>query len=108
MLTLNLPLTSCGDCPLQANGVQPHNYWGKLDRPHVLFIGDAPGSPDRRSGGRNKGDLLLMERLRKFKIENYAVINIIACRATKLSAIKKGKELYPRKYFGELFSQSEY
>ena len=48
---IKLPLSNCAECSLyQEKTYNPHNYWGNLNQPDVLFIGEAPGANEQQTG----------------------------------------------------------
>ena len=80
---LTLPLSNCGNCTLYKEAsYNPHNYWGTLKNPDVLFIGEAPGKTEKATGKAFQGRAgrLLQDSLRKIGIKSFAIANVVACR----------------------------
>jgi DNA polymerase-1 len=80
---LTLPLSNCFKCSLyRPVSYNPHNYWGTLKNPDVLFIGEAPGKTEKETGKAFQGRAgrLLQDSLRKVGIESFAIANVVACR----------------------------
>ena len=80
---LNLPLSNCPECTLyNKETYNPHNYWGTLDKPDVLFIGEAPGKTEKSTGKAFQGRAgqLLQKKLREIGIRRFAIANVVACR----------------------------
>jgi len=80
---LNLPLNNCEVCPLLKEGsYNPHNYWGNLDHPDVLFVGEAPGKTEKATGKvfQGRAGKKLISNLKAIGIDNFAMTNVVACR----------------------------
>ena len=89
---INLPLTNCGECSLyQEKSYHPHNYWGNLNQPDVLFIGEAPGKTEQETGlaFQGRAGKLLQKTLKEIGIDNFAIANVVACRPEGLNAYGK-------------------
>jgi len=85
---LELPLGSCEECSLFKQATyNPHNYWGNLQKPHVLFIGEAPGKTEAATGKAFQGRAgqWLQQRLKRFEIGDFAVANAVCCRPTQIT-----------------------
>ena len=84
---LTLPLSNCGSCTLyKDSSYHPHNYWGTLNNPDVLFVGEAPGKTEKATGKAFQGRAgqLLQKELKAIGIESFAIANVVACRPETL------------------------
>lgn len=89
---INLPLNNCGECSLyQEQTYNPHNYWGNLNQPDVLFIGEAPGAAEQQTGlaFQGRAGKLLQKTVKEIGIDNYAIANVVACRPEGMNAYGK-------------------
>lgn len=81
---LNLPQSNCKGCTLYAGDYahKPHNYWGNLESPEVLFLGEAPGKQEKLTGKafQGKAGKLLRKKLDEIGITNFAIANVVNCR----------------------------
>lgn len=95
---INLPLNNCANCTLyQEKTYHPHNYWGNLNKPDVLFIGEAPGATEQQTGlaFQGRSGQLLKKTLEEIGITNYAIANVVACRPEGLNAYGKPVDRKP-------------
>lgn len=99
MTKINLPCSNCFTqtldeagkkvgCPLyDPDAHNPHNYFGDLDKPRFVIIGEAPSKTEQLQGiaflGRE--GKLLSTALSKFHLntERFAMYNVVQCRPTK-------------------------
>ena len=89
---INLPLSNCGECQLyNEKSYHPHNYWGNLNQPDVLFIGEAPGKTEQETGlaFQGRAGKLLQKTLQEIGITDFAIANVVACRPEGLNAYGK-------------------
>ena len=89
---INLPLSNCAECSLyNEKSYHPHNYWGNLNQPDVLFIGEAPGRTEKETGlaFQGRAGKLLQKTLKEIGIDNFAIANVVACRPEGLNAYGK-------------------
>lgn len=89
---IKLPLTNCGECKLyNEKSYHPHNYWGNLNSPDVLFVGEAPGQTEQETGVAFQGRAgkLLQKTLKEIGITDFAISNVVACRPEGLNAYGK-------------------
>lgn len=90
--TINLPQSNCEACILyNHDSHNPHNYWGNLSNPDVLFIGEAPGKNEKLTGKAFQGRAgkLLQKKLKEIGITNFAVCNVVCCRPEAEDPISK-------------------
>ena len=83
---IDLPLSNCKNCPIyDPKNHHPHNYWGNLDDPEVLFVNESPNPINPRTGKQHNSQdsMLLKRRCTEVGITNFAVYNLVACYAEK-------------------------
>jgi len=79
---LNKKINDCQECPLGKTAIN-HVVWGGNSlHPDVVFVGEAPGAEEDKSGKPfvGRAGKLLRDWISQMNIEKYAFLNILKCR----------------------------